>query len=234
MTTPPPYGSVPSQPQGYPPPGQPAPGAYPNTGATPAPGYGQPQYGQQPPAYGQQPGYAQPAYPAAPGFAPAGYGAPMAARRPGMVTAAAVLAFIWGAFAIIGGLIIMAASSIVSSASAYCNSLTTTDATTVADCNTVSGYSGTFKAIAGALAVVAILLIWGGVVALTGKNAQILVIGAAVFILLQIVELIISATSSGSFYGTGIIGIVAPVLMLIFMLNPASKAWFRSKGAKTF
>ena len=241
MTTPPPYGSTPGQPQGYPP-GQPnpgAPGAYPSTGATPAPGYGQPQYGQQPPAYGQQPAYGQapqygqqPAYPAAPGFPPAGYGAPLVAKRPGMVTAAAVLAFIWGAFAIIGGLVIIAASSVISTASAYCDSLSSSDAASV-DCNAVTGYNGLFKAIAGVLAVVAVLLIWGGVVALTGKNGQLLVIGAGVFILLEIVELIVSATSS-NFYGTGIIGVVAPVLMLVFMLNASSKAWFKSKGAKTF
>ena len=70
-------------------------------------------------------------------------------------------------------------------------------------------------------------------VALTGKNGQILVIGAAVYILLDIISIIVAISSSG-FGATGVIGIVAPVLIAIFMLNPASKAWFKSKGAKTF
>ena len=29
-------------------------------------------------------------------------------------------------------------------------------------------------------------------------------------------------------------GVVAPVLILVFMLNPRSKAWFKAKGGKTF
>ena len=239
MTTPPPYGSVPGQADGYPqgPPPQPGYGpqgyAGPPTGAQPA--YGAQQtYGQQP-DYGQPPAYGQqfPGYPSAPGYPPAGYGTPLTARRPGMVTAAAVLAFVWGGFAIIAGLIIVAASSVISSAADYCNS-TTVDSSVAADCNAVTRYSSGFKIITAGLIVVAILLIWGGVVALTGKNAQILVIGAGVYILLEIVALIISATSAGGFAGSGLVGIAAPVLIVIFMLNGTSKAWFRSKGAKTF
>ncbi len=148
-----------------------------------------------------------------------------------MVTAAAVLAFVWGAFAIIGGLVIVAASSIVSSAANYCNSLS--DANGTAGCNTVTGYSSFFKVVTAALILVAILLIWGGVVALTGKNGQILVIGAGVYLLLDLISVIVSV-SGNNFASSGLLGIVAPVLILVFMLNSASKAWFKSKGAKTF
>lgn len=251
MTTPPPYGSPSGQPEGYP------------SGSTPPAGYGppgyagppsgaQPAYGQQPgyppqPGYGPQPGYPPPGYPPQPGYGqqpgyptpgyPGGYPNPafgvpvMTDRRPGMVTAAAVLAFIWGAFAIIGGLLIVAASSVIATASAYCSSA---GGDLANECNVVSRYSGSYKVITAGLIVVAILLIWGGVVALTGKNGQILVIGAAVYILLEIIALIISASSANGFASSGIIGIVAPVLMLAFMLNGASRSWFRSKGAKTF
>lgn len=81
------------------------------------PEYGQSQYGQphQPPSgnvpdsgsagYGQQAqaGYGQQgSYPSAP---PAGYGAAATQNRPGMVTAAAVLAFISGGLGLIGGLL---------------------------------------------------------------------------------------------------------------------------------
>jgi len=233
VTTPPSYGSTPEQPQGYP--GQPASG-YPQggpSGSTPQQAYGQqPDYGQQG-GYGQQPAYpAAPGYPSA-GYGTPGYGAPATGTRPGMVTAAAVLAFIWGAFAIIGGVIIVAASSVLSAASATCVGISSNDPDTAAACRAVSGYSGFFKIVTAGLIVVAILLIWGGVVALTGKNGQILVIGAAVYILLQIVSIIVSV-SNNNFGFSGILGIVAPILILAFMLNPASRAWFRSKGAKTF
>lgn len=236
MSTPPPYGSTPGQPQGYP--GQPAPGDPQGnqTGPSQQPVYGQQAgYGQQPP-YGQQPAYGQPAYAQVPGYPPTAYGAPGSgapapAARPGMVTAAAVLAFVWGAFAIIGGLVIVAASSIVSSAANYCNSLS--DANGTAGCNTVTGYSSFFKVVTAALILVAILLIWGGVVALTGKNGQILVIGAGVYLLLDLISVIVSV-SGNNFASSGLLGIVAPVLILVFMLNSASKAWFKSKGAKTF
>ncbi len=125
----------------------------------------------------------------------------------------------------------MAASSLVSSAANYCNSLS--DANGTAGCSTVTGYSSFFKVVTAALIVVAILLIWGGVVALTGKNGQILVIGAGVYLLLDLISVIVSV-SGNNFASSGLLGIVAPVLILVFMLNPASKAWFKSKGAKTF
>ena len=167
------------------------------------------------------------------GYPPMGYGAPPVAARPGMVTAAAVLAFVWGGFAIIGGFFIVVASSALSAISASCQSVAGTDAQTAAACADVGGYSSFFKVITAGLIIVAILLIWGGVVALTGKNGQLLVIGAAVYIVLDIVSVIVFLTSSG-FGFTGVVGIIAPVLIAIFMLNPQSKAWFKSKGAKTF
>lgn len=226
MTSPPPYGSVPGQPQGYPSGPTPQQG-YP-AGGTPPPAYGQqPAYAQQPPypqpAYGHQPGY-----PAA-GYAAAGYGAPRPAKRPGMVTAAAVLAFIWGGFAIIVGLLSVLASSVISVVNASCDSLNSADPSYPANCPMVSSVGTFLKVVSGGLIIVAILLIWGGVVAVSGKNGQVLVIGAALYLVLAIVSII-----ARSFGGSAVFGIVAPVLMIIFLLNPASKAWFKSKGAKTF
>ena len=226
---------MPLQPQGYlsgatPQPGYPA-------GPTPAAPYGQhardPFWVDGQPAPAQPGSGQQPSYPPAPGYPPGGYGAPPVSGRPGMITAAAVLAFIWGGFAIIGGLLIVVASSALSAVSAGCQSVTGVDPSTDTACAGVAGDSSLFKIITAGLIIVAILLIWGGVVAITGKNGQLLVIGAAVYILLDIVSVIISLSSSG-FGFTGVIGIIAPTLIAIFMLNPKSKAWFRSKGAKTF
>ncbi len=67
--------------------------------------YEQPQYPQT--QYGQ-PAYGQSSYP------PGAYGAPAGSARPGMVTAAAVLAFIWGGLGILFGLILLFAGSVLS------------------------------------------------------------------------------------------------------------------------
>ncbi len=72
-------------------------------------------------------------------------------------------------------------------------------------------------------------MIWGGVVALNGKNGQILVIACAVYAVLAIISAIAS-----SFGFTSLLGFVIPVLIAVFMLNAQSKAWFKAKGGKTF
>ena len=214
-----------------------APAGPPTAGQYPATGYQQPvqypQAGYQQPGYQQAP-YQQPApqYGAAPYGAPAyppGYGAPAGSGRPGMVTAAAVLAFIWGGLGILFGLIAFAAGSVLSAASsAVCDS-TSLDRDTAAACDTVGG-AGTFLVIVtiGTI-VVAALMIWGGVVALNGKNGQILVIACAIYAALAILSIIAS-----SFGFTSLLGFVIPVLIVVFLLNAQSKAWFKAKGGKTF
>ncbi len=227
MSTPPPYGSTPGQPQDHP--GQPASG-YPQGNPTgPAqPAYGQPQYGQQ-----------QPGYPAASGYPAAqygtpGYGTPTTGARPGMVTAAAVLAFVFGGFAIIAGIastFLGSFANSVTSRNCNLNGLEGADTTALRKaCDDANGIGGFAITVGVGLIIVAALLIWGGVMAISGKNQQILVIACAVYIVLGIVNII----ALGSFGFSGILGFVAPVLILVFLFNPASKAWFKSKGAKTF
>lgn len=218
------------------------------SGPQPQPGYGQPP-GQ--PAYGQ-PGYQQPGYPSG-GFqqpypgqpGPAGYGQypppqygagypaywqPAKAGRPGMVTAAAVLAFVWGGLGILFSIFGLLAGSILSTASsAVCNSGTYYDADTADACNAVSGIGGFLIAITIATIVIAALMIAGGVTAISGKNGQILVIACAVYAILAIVSVIISG-----FGFAYLLGFVIPVLIVVFMLNGQSRAWFRSVGGRTF
>lgn len=211
------------------------PGSYP-AGQYQQPGYQQPNF--------QQPGYQQPGqypppqpapYPTA-GFPPAGaygqpgYGAPAGSIRPGMVTAAAVLAFIWGGLGILFGLIGIAAGSVLNSASdAVCSNSSYLTADTAAACDSVSGL-GTFLIIVTIVTIViAGLMIWGGVVALNGKNGQILVIACAAYAVLAIISVIAS-----SFAFTYLLGFVIPILIAVFMLNTQSRAWFRARGGKTF
>jgi uncharacterized RDD family membrane protein YckC len=76
--------------------GQPAYGqpGQPGYGQPSQPGYGQPGYGQQPPPYGQQPGYGQPPYGQQPGYGQPpygqqpGYGQPPYGQQPGGYPAA--------------------------------------------------------------------------------------------------------------------------------------------------
>jgi hypothetical protein len=218
-----PFGSAGQHPSSAP--AGPPPGQYPQQGyqqagyQQPAPQYGAGQYGA--PQYGA-PQYRAPAY-------PAGYGAPAGSARPGMVTAAAVLAFIWGGLGILFGLIAFAAGSVLSAASSAVCDNTSLDADTSAACNSVSGASTFLVIVTIGTIVVAALMIWGGVVALNGKNGQILVIACAIYAALAILSIIAS-----SFGFTSLLGFVIPVLIVVFLLNPASKAWFKAKGGKTF
>jgi hypothetical protein len=224
---------------------------YPNDPNGQQPGYQQPPYQQggypsggfqqpypgQPPGYGQQPGYGPP-----PGYGQyqppqyatgyPGYGQPVKAGRPGMVTAAAVLAFVWGGLALFWSVIGLLAGSVFSAASsAVCDSTAPYyDSDTAEACNAVSGVGGFLIAITIGLILIAALLIAGGVTALNGKNGQLLVIACAAYAVLAIVGLIVS----GAFGFAYLLGIVVPVLIVVFLLNTQSRAWFRSVGGKTF
>jgi hypothetical protein len=212
-----------SAPGGYPPPGQ-----HPSYQQSPYPGpdqYAQQQYVQ--PAYGQ-PAYGQPAY-GQPAYGQPEYGQQGVKARPGMVTAAAILAFVWGGLGILFGTIGLFAGSVLSSAtSSVCDSeyITSSDS---AACNAASGVSTLLIIITLGLIVIAALMIWGGVVALSGKNGQILVIACGVYAVLALVSVI-----SFGFEFTSLLGFVIPVLILVFMFNSETRAWFRAKGGKTF
>jgi hypothetical protein len=160
--------------------------------------YQQEPYQQEP--YQQNP-YQQ-SYSAMPPPPAGSFGTPPD-RRPGMVTAAAVLAFIVGGLSILGGLLVLTASSLV-------------------------GVSGIGTAATVVSFVVAAVVIWGGVQALNGKDARILTIAAAILILLNLITLI------DNFAAIGLISFVIPILVLFFLLNPQSKAWFDRVGAKHF
>jgi hypothetical protein len=147
-----------------------------------------------------------------------------------MVTAAAVLAFIWGGLGILFGLIGIAAGSVLNSASdAVCSGSSYLTADTAAACDSVSGI-GTFLIVVTIVTIViAGLMIWGGVVALNGKNGQILVIACAVYAVLAIISVIGSSLAFSY-----LLGIVIPILIAVFMLNTQSRAWFRARAGKTF
>jgi len=181
-----PYGSA-----GQYPSGQPAPGSYPPPGQDP--------YAQYPPP--QQFGGQSP-YPG-----PNQYPSPNAAR-PGMVTAAAVLAFIVGGLQLLGGLLLLLAGGIAADIS--------------------GALGGIFIVIAILLLAVGALYIFAGIKALQGKNAKILVIVAGVAVVLQVISML------SDFTPTSLIGLAISVGIIALLLQEQSKAWFRAQGAPTF
>jgi hypothetical protein len=241
------------QPGQYPQPGQfQQPGQYPQPGQYQQPGqpaaFGQPDTGgQYPPQYGQPP-YGQPMY-GQPPYGQSSYGAP-AIVRPGLATAAAVLAFVFGAGAIIQSMFGIVIGSLFNSVSSPAGGLVDTGVSIACDSSLpnytasacreaqngaaqlgdVADTIGTFGIILGiGAAIVAILMIWGGVVLLSGKNSQIVVIACGIYVVLAIALMV--ATSFGVFY---IFGLVLPVLIIAFTLAGATRSWVRAKGGRTF
>lgn len=158
----------------------------------------QPPMGQDP----NQQGYGSAPAPQ-PGYGPVGTG-----RRPGMVTAAAVLAFISGGLNLLFGLIVLFASDAVADA-------------------------GVSRGLIVVLAVLGLafgaVLIFGGLQALNGKDQRILVGVSAAAILLQIITWF-----TAGFDGSSVLSLILPVVIIALLMQAQSKQWFQSKGAPTF
>lgn len=128
--------------------------------------------------------------------------------RPGMVTAAAVLGFVVGGLAILGGLITLLAGGIA--ATVY------------------AGLGGIVIVFAILFLGVGALYIFAGLKALQGKNAKILVIVAGVATVLQLISMF------SDFTPTSLVGLAISVGIIALLLQEQSKAWFRAQGAPTF
>jgi len=186
-----PTGSDPNYPQGGAPQGQPGWGAP----EPPAQGYNAPQQGYNAPQQGYNPA---PSY----SGAPAGYGAP-SGQRPGMVTAAAIIAIVWGGLGALFGLLAMAVAF------------------------TLFPLLGLFVLI-GVLVAVALLV--GGIFVLQGKSPKLLLYICYAAIVINIIELIISIAQNGGSAFSGVLGFIIPGVIVALLLQPASKQWFATRG----
>ncbi|MFW3169440.1 hypothetical protein [Geodermatophilus sp. CPCC 206100] len=155
-----------------------------------------------------QPGWGAP--PPPPGYAPApnwsdapaGYGAP-AGQRPPQVLTAAVLGFVVAFFALIGALGLFALATIFA-----------------------------LFAIFGVLYLaIAVMNIWGGVQALSGRGSTVLKTGGLVTAGLALLGLITSLTQ-GEFSSWSIVLIAAGVGIFFLLNQPASQQYFAARGAR--
>lgn len=175
-------------------PGNPDPNAHPEYGQS-DPGSGPAGYPPAQPGSGQQS-----SYPAAP---PPGYGGAPTQNRPGMVTAAAILAFVSGGLGLLGGLL---AFSVLGS----------------------FGVPGFFVIIVIIGIIISAGLIYGGIQALQGKSFTILLALAAASIVLNLISML------SYFTITSVLSFIIPVLIIVFLMNPQSKAWIKARGGTTF
>ena len=178
---------------------------YPPQGGAPQgqPGWGAPQ---QPQGYQPQ-GYQPQGYQPAPSYSgdPAGYGAPTG-KRPGTVTAAAVIGIVIGALGTLGGLLSLLGIGLVFD----------------------------FDVILGILALlsfaVAVLMLVAGIQALTGKSPKLLLQASYASIVLQLIYLIWALVSGWGYEFTGLLGFVLPVVIVALLMQPASKQYYAARG----
>ena len=213
-----PRGQVPADriPQGQVPPGYPAAAAAP---ALPPVAY-PPGYvpgGQVPAGYPAQPGYAAAPVYGAPGYPMyqqvPGYGYPMmpvGPRRPGSVTAAAVLAFIQGGLALIGGITTLSGASEIYG---------TFQASELGSELTMLGFA---MLLAGGL------LIGGGAVVLS-RRAGVLIAGALISlgVSIYLVVRIVGFPFGSTVIWLPIMYAVLPIIAMALVAGSDAKAWAR-------
>jgi hypothetical protein len=134
--------------------------------------------------------------------APAGYGA-ATGQRPPQVLVAATLGFVVAFFALLGSLALFALASLF-------------------------GLLAVFGVLYLALAAVNI---WGGIVAIQGKNSTILKIAGLVTAGLALLGLVLALTQ-GSFDFSSLLLIAAGVGIFVLLNQPVSQQWFASRGAR--
>ena len=178
------------------------------------PGYvpnGYPQQGFPPPGY-VGPGFPPGPYP--PGTNPfVGYSpGPSGAPKPGVVTAAAVLAFVQAGFLVFGGLISFAGARVV------------------ADLSVAVDGSGLLITL-GILALVAAGLLIAGGVSVQRRKPGLLIVGSAVSLGLSLWWLVLLSEGSAA-VTTPLVFAVLPIISLSLALSAPARSWYRSENGQ--
>ena len=162
---------------------------------------------------------------------PSVYGAPAlgddgARRRPGAVTAAAVLAFVLGGLGTLFSLFYL------------CLFLLLVAATS--DSRHGAPWGSVLVVVVGVALLIGLsmsaLFIWGGISAVRGKGRRMLVSVSAIQVILVLLELVHTLAGgpvAGPALVRAIIGLVLVVPILVLILRPSSGAFFRARRGRT-
>ncbi len=176
--------------------------------------YGQvPAYGQQQPGYGQQSGYPQPY-----GY---GVGGPPPSRPPA-VTTAAVLGFILGALATVGAIFLFAGGGALSGLDD-------------GGIGVAGALSGILFVLALLVLTLAVLMIWGSVLAISGRSRVLLIVGASLLAALGLISFLGSLGNPGTDAGgiiSQLIGLVMSIAIIVLLSLAPAAQYFAAQRAR--
>lgn len=142
--------------------------------------------------------------------------------RPGRVTTAAVLGFILGALATVAAIFLFSGGALLTGAD--------------------DGWIGLGSELAGVLivlglivAAIAVLMIWGSVLALTGRSRVVLIVGASLVAALGVLSLLGSlgyATTDASGILSQLIALMVSILIVVLLSLAPSAQYFATQQAR--
>ena len=151
-----------------------------------------------------QPAWGAPQDPG-PGYTPApSYSGAPAGQRPGTVTAAAIIAVVWGGLGALFGLLVMLAAF------------------------------GLGAALAGLVFLISlafsVALLMGGIFVLQGKPPKLLLYASYAAIAIGVLSFIISLATTGGSVFSGVLGILITGAIVFLLMQPPSKQYFAARG----
>jgi hypothetical protein len=195
--------------------------------------YGQPQYGQygqygQPDPYGQQQYGQQPYGQQGQSYGQYGYGESPSTARPGAVITAAVLGFVLAAFGVlVGFFLIVFGAAALAGAEGFDEELFSVAG---GGLGAVGGISLAF----GLITVLwTVLMIWGSVWALTGRNRVLLIVGGSIAIAFTGLTLVgaLGDGDGGAILFSLLLVAAAVATVVLVCLKPASR-YFAARRAQ--
>lgn len=148
-------------------------------------------------------------YTPAPSYSAAPMGYDGAAKRPGMVTGAAVTGIVWGGLGTLFGLLALFALSLIFSYGAF------------------GALFGIFVIIGLA---VSIALLVAGIQALQGKSPKLLLYLCYAAIVVELLSLIFSLSSGYGFSFGSLLGFIVPGVIVALLWQPVSKQFYAARG----